>query len=189
MTTMSGTMSATMSAIKIEQIPCESKDEDASKQGDSNSFIKDQDINPLLKNNRIRENDKPKEYKINQYLKDRLELHPFFTALAKDKQYQVANKFQLAFIKTETDFQDRDCMDYVLEAYRRFINDIEKGRKPITKDYYGALYVYLENAIYDYKIELEQEEQADEQPYTTLIDQKVGLVRYNERGLISTCLP
>lgn len=169
--TLSATMSATLSAVESEQIPCESKDEDASKQGDSNSFIKDLNINPLLKENRIKENDIPKRYQINSHLKNRLELHPFFTALEKDKQYQVANKFQLAFIKTGADFQDRDCMDYVLEAYRRFINDIEKGRKKITKDYYGALYVYLESAIHDYRIELEQEEE-DQQPSTFIIDRE-----------------
>lgn len=142
-------------------IPWESKDEPAFHEQQNKSF-REKHLEKHKGLNRIRENESPKRYRINSDLKTGLDSNGFFNALEEVKQIQVANKIQLAYIRTNADFTDRELQGRVFEAFRRFINDIEKGHKKIIKDYYGALYVYVETAIYDYLIE--QEQTAQEPP-------------------------
>lgn len=142
----------------IEPIPCESKDEDHFQSQQNNSFREKHLEKSIYNNiNRLRTDSfSPKKYRLKKEVKNILN-RDMLIALNEEQRQEFGNRIQIALKRTEADIKDEEIQNAIFEGCYGFIIKYEKNPMNINEDYYGALYVCIENAIYDCLIAQEQE--------------------------------
>jgi hypothetical protein len=161
-------------------IPCESKDESPKKTEHALNILKD--YKPLRDNtyNRLRETDsifpQPKKYGIKKEVKEILQ-QDILIGLNDEQRQEFANRIQIALKRTGANIKDPDILNAIFEGCYGFVIKYEKNPENLTGDYYGALYVCIENAIYDCMI-FDEVEEAEEFDYTGEYDHE-GTHGYN----------